>query len=205
MDENIDLYVLGRMAQWAGDFAFALDCFKKIAPVGKYGAMPDAMGGAGEVARFAAALRSRQITQRRAEFKKFNEQNIIHYHDVSLTFQPPILEGDWIRAALWWVEPRRLEVRAFPLSREAAAAILHAAKVAISEFRGLQVEDADRFWIASQSPYTTCDVTPLGMVWCESLWTLRETPMYQQLVDSAQEALMQLDPSLGNRVPVRPA
>src|SRR6185295_2430040 len=107
MSVDTDNFIVATFALWAGDFEYAetlLSRYSNAAPLNGIVESPD------ELIRRTGALRLRQLRQKKGEFKLLAAEYGLRN---PVAANPTILVTNHLRGALWRMDARELDLRAY--------------------------------------------------------------------------------------------
>ncbi len=198
-------YIVARLALWAGDFDYFQQLVGDVAPRSEFGKIPDSMNGPEEVVRYCAALRSRQLSQKRGELSKRVEA--LASDRVHVDSQPTVLQTTHLRGAVWRRGPRRFILRAFlnDLAWESEL-YLNAARLQ-SKYRGIELGPPNarlrvptRTWLIPGRFIIEVVMGSLGLLEADGLWSDNEQECtIRDVVGAFDQLLIELDPGSSPR------
>jgi len=188
-----DRFIIGCSALWAGDFEYFEKLLRQysypldVEPIDHGAESPE------DFIRATAALRLRQLWQKRGEFKKLAREYALQ--GVEITDKPTILETKHLRATLWRTGSREFLLQGYltDLSwqeglfsharRVADAAENPKSKSLIQRNDMFEEEEAGESftglgaaWVVAENPFIQVELTDLGLLEATGIWTGRELP-----------------------------
>ncbi|MCC6650370.1 MAG: hypothetical protein IT348_04385 [Candidatus Eisenbacteria bacterium] len=177
-DGPTDAFIIARLAQWAGDFSFATELYRRVSkPLTSK--VPDLVSHPLDHVRHASDLRARQISQKRGEFNRLVEES-------EVSTDPPPMTSKSVRGVVWRISERQFELRAYPKSIEALRTVLWAAARRREEdSRGdtNALASLGGKWRVPGDPFVEVAVSDFGQVSAELYWT-EDTPPSGDLIES---------------------
>jgi hypothetical protein len=169
-------YIVARMAQWAGDFDYALTQYAAFATAAQdvdahaereYDSTPEG------IMREAARLRHQQITARIDEFKEFTRQAEIG----ELTYQPLIIATAHLRGAIWRLGLRWLQMRAYMFDLSWATELKARAQALLQRYGGIHggTEGAGT-WSLGGNPFVTVTLSDRCLIQADAHWASTNFP-----------------------------
>jgi len=206
MDAETDNYIIATFALWAGDFKFCETLLKKIAPVKQYRKIPDSVEGPEQFIKYIAALRQRQLSQKKGEFEKL----ISHYRskDIDLVSSSTVIETNHLRGVIWRLDDRHFRLLAYlqDLSWENGLfekSIQLLIKVREKKISGLFIDTRHkpptdshyiRSWGLLGNPFITVHQSEIGLIEATAIWIEEELPKdFNHIQEKLEAVLKYLD------------
>lgn len=193
-----DLYVIATFALWAGDVEYGQDLLRKLAPLREYGKLPEKVESSEELILYIAALRHRQLIQRKREYN--NVVDNYRMQGFNLSAELLTVETRHLRGIIWRLGSREFQMYAYLTDLSWEPNLFRKAKRLISAFGeeklpsyvGSESEiHAKSFtgsggsWIVTGNPFLQIHVSDLGLIEALGLWVKKKPP---QDVDQIKKA-----------------
>ena len=208
MAAETDAFVIATFALWAGDTQHADELFAQFAPLQPRPlATLTSIDSPIQVIAATAALRRRQLAAKTREFKRIVSKRSDELG--GLTDAPAVIQTKHLRATIWRRSPRQFlmkgyltdldwESRLFTLARKAAQTAVARKKGAKPTPSRESHEGVGASWAVEGVLFIEIDVTELGQIEANAIWTRREFPPDASQIKAPFEALLQsLDRPVG--------
>jgi hypothetical protein len=183
MTAESDKFVIATFALWAGDFGFAEELLRGAAVPLKGLARHDRLDSPEDIIRTTAALRLRQLWQRRGEFRKVASE------ERGLVDAPLIISGTHLRGAVWRIGERNFEMHAYLIDLAWERELFVRARQESDKHRPIEnvesEEEATRLgnhpgrelsWTVVGNPFMQVHVADLALIEVSFVWVAQELP-----------------------------
>ena len=204
MTAETDRFVVASFALWAGDVGYMESLLAEIPRGRQTFQSMESIEDTEEIIRVAAMLRLRQLRQKRDEFNRAAED--LGISGVSLSDKPTVIATAHLRGTVWRTGVREISLQGYltsldweadffervgALSQPITDADITAGDLLEPEIAGEPVKTIGGSWAIHGNPFIQVEVTDMGLIAADALWTEPMPPQEFDRIRRAFEALLQ--------------
>lgn len=208
MAANTDLFVVASFALWAGDIRHMESLLQDTPPDRRTVRAVEFLEEPDEIVNLAAALRLRQLAQKRGEFSRISAD--LRSNDIVVSEEPLVLTTTHLRGTVRRTAQREFVLKGYLTDldweeqyfRMVDRQVNSQTTVGVQSIPDVEASTRDRVdrkiggaWVLAGNPFVQVEVTDLGLIEANATWTEVQLPeSFSQVQQAFQALLNSLDP-----------